>query len=72
MSRTTRASSIPSDCARFSTRCGVYRSSIRLRAYGFAISKTLKSGYSSTPTEARVAIALSSITKRVGNRRLSR
>ena len=47
--------------------CGVYRSSIRSRAYGFATSKTLKSGYSSTPTEPSVAIALSSRTNRVGS-----
>ena len=34
-----------SPCARArATRCGVYRWSIRSRAYGFATSKTLKSG----------------------------
>ena len=41
------------------------------RAYGFATSKTLKSGYTSCPTDASVAIALSSITKREGSLRLS-
>ena len=50
-------------------RRGVKRSSIRSRAYGFATSNTLKSGYSSTPTDPSVAIALSSITNRVGSRR---
>ena len=48
-----------------------YGYDMRLRAYGFATSNTLKSGYSSSPTAASVAIALSRMMKRVGSRRLS-
>ena len=54
--------------ARPITRRGVKRSTISARACGRATSKTLKSGYRSTPTEPTVATALSNMTKRVGRR----
>ena len=53
--------------ARRATRSGVKRSSISPRAYGRATSNTLKSGYSSTPTEPSVAIARSSSRNRDGS-----